>query len=173
LVVAEKELTEAEYAEWQAARKTAEEDLENQVRLPLICSLAAHVLLPFCPLCRLTVRSTHRWRTLCSSFAQSFSPSLLFGTRIVFTVCSSLAHLFVALWHQDRLLAEAAASIERGMSFVGVTAIEDKLQEGVPRAIANLRKANKTANERVKELEGQLATMEVRGGGKDRREGGE
>jgi magnesium-transporting ATPase (P-type) len=71
LVVGEKELTEAQYAEWQSMRKAAEEDLENQ----------------------------------------------------------------------DRLLSEAASFIERDMSFVGVTAIEDKLQEGVPAAIANLRRA--------------------------------
>ena len=59
LVVAEKELTEEEYSSWQAMRKAAEEDLDNQ----------------------------------------------------------------------DRLLAEAASFIERDMTFVGVTAIEDKLQE--------------------------------------------
>eukprot|EP01048_Picozoa_sp_COSAG05_P005597 COSAG05_NODE_336_length_11205_cov_4.160544_7_plen_381_part_00 len=71
LVVARKELSEADYAEWQFMRTVAQDDLENQ----------------------------------------------------------------------DRLLDAAAAFIERDMNFVGVTAIEDKLQEGVPDAIANLRRA--------------------------------
>jgi phospholipid-transporting ATPase len=72
LVVAEKEITEEQYAMWRKMRQEAEQDLENQARR----------------------------------------------------------------------LDEAAAFIERGMTFVGVTAIEDKLQEGVPDAIANLRKAD-------------------------------
>ena len=38
-------------------------------------------------------------------------------------------------------LAEAAAEIETGMQLVGVTAIEDKLQEEVPEVIAELAKA--------------------------------
>eukprot|EP01049_Picozoa_sp_SAG25_P022623 SAG25_NODE_9134_length_386_cov_0.888502_1_plen_102_part_01 len=65
LVVAEKEITEEQYAMWRKMRQEAEQDLENQARR----------------------------------------------------------------------LDEAAAFIERGMTFVGVTAIEDKLQEGVPDAI--------------------------------------
>jgi magnesium-transporting ATPase (P-type) len=43
--------------------------------------------------------------------------------------------------NQDRLIDEAAALVENNMHFVGITAIEDKLQVGVPDAIANLRKA--------------------------------
>ena len=38
-------------------------------------------------------------------------------------------------------LSAAAGALERGMVYVGVTAIEDKLQEGVPDAIASLRRA--------------------------------
>ena len=34
------------------------------------------------------------------------------------------------------------AILQAGMDFVGITAIEDKLQDGVPDAIASLRKAN-------------------------------
>ncbi|CAH1777147.1 unnamed protein product, partial [Owenia fusiformis] len=44
---------------------------------------------------------------------------------------------------QDReaKLSEAAELIERNLTLLGATAIEDKLQEGVPEAIANLAKA--------------------------------
>jgi magnesium-transporting ATPase (P-type) len=43
--------------------------------------------------------------------------------------------------HRSTLLTEAAVAVERGLHIVGATAIEDKLQEGVPGAIANLAKA--------------------------------
>lgn len=36
----------------------------------------------------------------------------------------------------------AADEIERNMKIVGCSAIEDKLQDGVPEAIAQLRRAN-------------------------------
>ncbi|PRP88866.1 hypothetical protein PROFUN_00334 [Planoprotostelium fungivorum] len=39
-------------------------------------------------------------------------------------------------------IESAADEIERGMKIVGCTAIEDKLQDGVPEAIAQLRRAN-------------------------------
>mmetsp|Transcript_17586 Transcript_17586/g.21319 ORF Transcript_17586/g.21319 Transcript_17586/m.21319 type:complete len:1142 (-) Transcript_17586:68-3493(-) len=42
---------------------------------------------------------------------------------------------------RDEALAKAAEIIERNMSIVGATAIEDKLQEGVPETIANLADA--------------------------------
>lgn len=43
--------------------------------------------------------------------------------------------------NRDQKLAEAAAILEQDMDFVGITAIEDKLQDGVPDAIASLRLA--------------------------------
>eukprot|EP00960_Hanusia_phi_P002109 60918-Hanusia_phi.AAC.1 len=46
-----------------------------------------------------------------------------------------------ALVDREEELARAAEVIEQGMRFVGVTAIEDKLQEGVPAAIKRLREA--------------------------------
>ena len=45
------------------------------------------------------------------------------------------------LVNRGERLAEAAEKLERGMEYVGVTAIEDKLQDGVPDAIASLRAA--------------------------------
>jgi len=42
---------------------------------------------------------------------------------------------------RDKKLTQAALDIERGLHIVGVTAIEDKLQQGVPSAISNLAAA--------------------------------
>lgn len=48
---------------------------------------------------------------------------------------------FQATGDRDALLDAAAEAIERDLEFVGATAIEDKLQEGVPQAIRKLRAA--------------------------------
>ena len=47
-----------------------------------------------------------------------------------------------ALSNREQRLAEAAEEIEEKMDLVGVTAVEDKLQEGVPSTIAQLQRAN-------------------------------
>ncbi|KAK3100430.1 hypothetical protein FSP39_019862 [Pinctada imbricata] len=47
-----------------------------------------------------------------------------------------------SLQNRDRKLEEAAELIERNLQLLGATAIEDKLQEGVPEAIYNLAKAD-------------------------------
>ncbi|XP_052278042.1 probable phospholipid-transporting ATPase IA isoform X3 [Dreissena polymorpha] len=47
-----------------------------------------------------------------------------------------------SLQNRDRKLEEAAELIENNLSLLGATAIEDKLQEGVPETIANLAKAD-------------------------------
>ncbi|TMW63492.1 hypothetical protein Poli38472_002433 [Pythium oligandrum] len=46
-----------------------------------------------------------------------------------------------SLTNRDDMLAEVAEALEQDMSIVGATAIEDKLQEGVPNAIFNLAQA--------------------------------
>jgi phospholipid-transporting ATPase len=46
-----------------------------------------------------------------------------------------------SLTNRDQLLADVAEELEVEMEIVGATAIEDKLQEGVPRAIFNLAQA--------------------------------
>jgi len=46
-----------------------------------------------------------------------------------------------ALEDREEQLAEAYALLERQFDWLGVTAIEDKLQEGVPEAITKLREA--------------------------------
>ena len=46
-----------------------------------------------------------------------------------------------SLHQRDRLLFESYTKIEWDMTLLGATGIEDKLQEGVPESIANLRKA--------------------------------
>ena len=43
---------------------------------------------------------------------------------------------------REALIAAESAKIERDLELVGVTAIEDKLQEGVPQAINSLITAN-------------------------------
>ncbi|XP_057312716.1 probable phospholipid-transporting ATPase IA isoform X2 [Hydractinia symbiolongicarpus] len=48
----------------------------------------------------------------------------------------------IALDDRDKKLNEASELIERNLTLVGATAIEDKLQEGVPESIANLSSAN-------------------------------
>ncbi|KAJ8297759.1 hypothetical protein KUTeg_024290 [Tegillarca granosa] len=47
-----------------------------------------------------------------------------------------------SLQNRDRKLEEAAELIERNLKLLGATAIEDKLQDGVPETIANLQKAD-------------------------------
>ena len=46
-----------------------------------------------------------------------------------------------AMIGRDELMAEAARLIERDLTVVGVTAIEDKLQDGVPQTIKDLGNA--------------------------------
>jgi len=46
-----------------------------------------------------------------------------------------------ALENREDQLSEVYEEIEVGMSLIGATAIEDKLQDGVPEAIANLGRA--------------------------------
>ena len=41
--------------------------------------------------------------------------------------------------NRENLLADVSAKIERELEVIGSTAIEDKLQEGVPETIRNLR----------------------------------
>lgn len=48
----------------------------------------------------------------------------------------------IALDDREKKLNEASELIERNLTLVGATAIEDKLQEGVPESIANLSSAN-------------------------------
>ncbi|XP_023932468.1 probable phospholipid-transporting ATPase IA isoform X1 [Lingula anatina] len=47
-----------------------------------------------------------------------------------------------SLQNRERKLEEAAELIEKNLKLLGATAIEDKLQEGVPESIANLAKAD-------------------------------
>ncbi|XP_061165373.1 probable phospholipid-transporting ATPase IA isoform X3 [Saccostrea echinata] len=47
-----------------------------------------------------------------------------------------------SLQNRDKKLEEAAELIERNLHLLGATAIEDKLQEGVPETISNLAKAD-------------------------------
>lgn len=47
----------------------------------------------------------------------------------------------VALVDRDKKIAEAAETVERDMQLLGATAVEDRLQEGVPEAIATLSAA--------------------------------
>ena len=44
----------------------------------------------------------------------------------------------ISLQNREDKLSEVYEEIERNMLLVGITAIEDKLQDGVPEAIANL-----------------------------------
>jgi magnesium-transporting ATPase (P-type) len=44
--------------------------------------------------------------------------------------------------NKDERLAELYEEIEKGMTLLGATAIEDKLQDGVPETIAKLMEAN-------------------------------
>ncbi|XP_048480918.1 probable phospholipid-transporting ATPase IA isoform X3 [Plutella xylostella] len=48
----------------------------------------------------------------------------------------------IAIQHREQKLDSAAALVERGLALLGATAIEDKLQDGVPETIASLLKAN-------------------------------
>ncbi|XP_018568743.1 probable phospholipid-transporting ATPase IA isoform X3 [Anoplophora glabripennis] len=48
----------------------------------------------------------------------------------------------ISLQHREEKIEEAANLIERNLKLIGATAIEDKLQEGVPDAIASLLQAD-------------------------------
>ena len=47
----------------------------------------------------------------------------------------------VALQDRESQLASVYEEIEAGMTLIGTTAVEDRLQDGVPEAIANLSRA--------------------------------
>ena len=47
----------------------------------------------------------------------------------------------VSLYNREQLLQDSYCRIERDMELLGATGIEDRLQEGVPEAIATLRAA--------------------------------
>ena len=47
-----------------------------------------------------------------------------------------------AIDNREALIEEVAAELEQDLVLVGATAIEDKLQDGVPETIANLLRAN-------------------------------
>lgn len=72
--------------------------------------------------------------------------TLLFGTK---SLSEDEWHSFYQQWHEastriegrDEALDELADDFERDLALVGASAIEDKLQDGVPDTIANLRKA--------------------------------
>ncbi|KAI9350349.1 hypothetical protein BDR26DRAFT_833502 [Obelidium mucronatum] len=52
------------------------------------------------------------------------------------------AEATTAITNRVALVAAVAEELERGLTLLGATAIEDKLQEGVPNTIENLRRAN-------------------------------
>lgn len=80
-----------------------------------------------------------------------------FGTEGLRTLCCAYADIddlmykewrkeFVkasaAIKHRDSLVEQAAEHIERDLNLLGATAIEDKLQDGVPDTIETLLRAN-------------------------------
>jgi phospholipid-translocating ATPase len=60
--------------------------------------------------------------------------------KIVFNLKHFLS-LQNSLQHRERLLWESYNRMEGRLKLLGATGIEDKLQEGVPETIANLREA--------------------------------
>jgi len=85
-------------------------------------------------------------QTHLGDFASEGLRTLVLGIRVLSEDdCSTWLNRFEAastsICNRDDLLKEAASDIECGLHIVGATAIEDKLQEGVPEAIANLGKA--------------------------------
>ena len=79
-------------------------------------------------------------------FSQVGLRTLLFGTK---AITSSEWEEFRSRWAasatliegRDEALEELADELENGLVLIGAGAIEDKLQDGVPETIANLRKA--------------------------------
>ncbi|XP_044255942.1 phospholipid-transporting ATPase IA isoform X12 [Tribolium madens] len=80
-----------------------------------------------------------------------------FATEGLRTLCCAVAELkkseyedwkqlyhkaTISLQHREEKIEEAANLIERKLKLIGATAIEDKLQDGVPEAIATLLKAD-------------------------------
>jgi phospholipid-transporting ATPase len=57
-------------------------------------------------------------------------------------VWRSYDHAAMSIHNRDALLADAAELIEADMVLLGVTAIEDRLQEGVPETISKLSQAS-------------------------------
>jgi len=75
------------------------------------------------------------------------------GLRTLVFASKVLERGFVEEWHsryvqaqtkaegREEAMAEVAAEVEHSFSIVGISAIEDKLQEGVPEAIVTIKKA--------------------------------
>lgn len=85
-------------------------------------------------------------KTHLEDFSKVGLRTLLFGSK---RLTEDEWHAFHQQWHEastriegrDEALEELADDFERDLALVGASAIEDKLQEGVPDTIANLRKA--------------------------------
>lgn len=78
--------------------------------------------------------STAGLRTLCVSSKYVTEEEFETWSRVYDTACS-------AIDDREQLIEQACEIIEQDLTILGVTALEDKLQDGVPDAIAQLRKA--------------------------------
>lgn len=81
-----------------------------------------------------------------STFASDGLRTLCLGYRILdekeFADWSKEYHeATVSLENRDKMIDECSAKIEHSLELLGATAIEDKLQDGVPETIADLKRA--------------------------------
>ncbi|XP_076273311.1 ATPase phospholipid transporting 8A1 isoform X3 [Rhynchophorus ferrugineus] len=79
--------------------------------------------------------ATEGLRTLCCAVAELRKSDYEDWKQSYHRACCSIQH-------REEKIEEAANLIERRLKLIGATAIEDKLQEGVPEAIATLLKAD-------------------------------
>ncbi|PLW09182.1 hypothetical protein PCASD_21506 [Puccinia coronata f. sp. avenae] len=74
-------------------------------------------------------------RTLCLAYRKLELSELEAWQRKYTHACSQIGS------NRDKLIDQVQDELERDLILIGATAIEDKLQEGVPRAIADLKRA--------------------------------
>ena len=83
---------------------------------------------------------------VCSEFASEGLRTLVLGVKILSDEeteewLTEFKEASTSIEDRDKKLTAVAYKIERGLHIVGATAIEDRLQDGVPETIANLGKA--------------------------------
>ncbi len=99
---------------------------------------------------RLSVHSRHTFWPLCEEHLHLFAKD---GLRTLVLAQKDISQKEYDAWAKDYYEAELAAEdreekmeavadrMERDLAYVGITAIDDKLQLGVPDAIYNLKRA--------------------------------
>ncbi|KAJ6767584.1 PHOSPHOLIPID-TRANSPORTING ATPASE [Salix koriyanagi] len=89
---------------------------------------------------------------------RSLNTNIIHATEAHLQTYSSMGLRTLVLWDPAALLRKVANNVENSLTILGASAIEDKLQQGVPEAIESLRTAGIKAWSSRRSLEDALVT---------------